>query len=167
MVSRALPFIRRESVRLVKESHPTQEEGVRAIEEGLRNFYRTQDGSIDQQALTRTVGAVQEVYRRNVFPAMKVTWGSYPDNKGHMTSNGCFRCHDDSHEAKDGSKISGDCELLPQTARNPALKRSGRPQSSSFMGFPSRYDLGRRSASAGGANQSFFATTFGAAGSSM
>ncbi|MCM3880289.1 MAG: hypothetical protein ND807_09285 [Vicinamibacterales bacterium] len=109
-VSRELPFVRRESVRLVKESYPTQEEGVRAIEEGLRNFYRARAGSVDPQVVTRTVGAVQDVYRRNVFPAMKVTWGSYPDNKGHMTSNGCFRCHDDSHEAKDGSKISGDCE---------------------------------------------------------
>ena len=100
---------RRESVRLVKESYPSQEAGARAIEEGLRNFYRTQGGAIDQQAVTRTVGAVQDLYRRNVFPAMNVTWGSYPDNKGHVTSNGCFRCHDDSHEAKDGSTISADC----------------------------------------------------------
>ena len=110
MVSHELPYARRESVRLVKESYPSQEAGVRAIEEGLRNFYRTQAGSIDQQALTRTVGAVQDLYRRNVFPAMNVTWGTYPDNKGHITSTGCFRCHDDSHEAKDGSTISGDCE---------------------------------------------------------
>jgi nitrate/TMAO reductase-like tetraheme cytochrome c subunit len=110
MVSHELPFARRESVRLVKASYPTEEEGVRAIDEGLRGFYRTRGGSIDQQALGRTVGAVQELYRRNVFPSMKVTWGSYPNNTGHVTSNGCFRCHDDSHEAKDGSKISGDCE---------------------------------------------------------
>ena len=110
MVSHELPFARRESVRLVKADYPSEEEGVRAIEEGLRGFYRTRGGAIDQQALTRTVGAVQELYRRNVFPSMKVTWGSYPNNTGHVTSNGCFRCHDDSHEAKDGSKISGDCE---------------------------------------------------------
>ena len=110
MVSHELPFARRESLRLVKATYPSEEDGVRAIDEGLRNFYRTRGGAIDQQALGRAVGAVQELYRRNVFPAMKVTWGSYPDNKGHVTSNGCFRCHDDSHEAKDGSKISGDCE---------------------------------------------------------
>ncbi len=109
IVSRELPFVRRESVRLVKATYPSQEAGVRAIEEGLRGFYRTR-GAIDQEALTRTVGAVQELYRRNVFPSMNVTWGSYPDNKGHVTSNGCFRCHDDSHESKDGSKISGDCD---------------------------------------------------------
>ncbi len=88
---------------------------MRAIEEGLRGFYYRQAytaiGS-DRPArpLARTIAAVQELYRRNVFPAMKVTWGSYPDNKGHITSNGCFRCHDDSHESKDGSKISADCE---------------------------------------------------------
>jgi hypothetical protein len=61
--------------------------------------------------VARTVAGLQDVYRRNVFPTMNVTWGSYPNNKGHMTSNGCFRCHDESHTAKDGSTISGDCEF--------------------------------------------------------
>jgi hypothetical protein len=41
---------------------------------------------------------------------MKVTWGSYPDNRGHTTAAGCFRCHDESHVAADTSTISGDCE---------------------------------------------------------
>ena len=67
-----------------------------------------------------TVGAVQDVYRRNVFPAMSVTWGSYPNNLGHITSNGCMRCHDDSHEAKDGSKISGDCEYCHKQLETPS-----------------------------------------------
>jgi len=110
MVSHELPFARRESLRLVKAAYPTQEAGVRAIEEGLRGFYQTRGGAVDQQALARTIAGVQQLYSRNVFPAMNVTWGSYPDNKGHITSNGCFRCHDDSHESKDGSKISADCE---------------------------------------------------------
>jgi nitrate/TMAO reductase-like tetraheme cytochrome c subunit len=118
-VSHELPFARRESVRLVKASYPSQEAGVRAIEEGLRAFYRTQSG-IDQHALDTTVGAVQELYRRNVFPSMKVTWGSYPDNKGHITSNGCFRCHDDSHATKDGAKISGDCEYCHKQLETPS-----------------------------------------------
>jgi hypothetical protein len=120
MVSHELPYARRESIRLVKASYPSQEEGVRAIEEGLRSFYRTQGGSIDQQALARAVGAVQALYRRNVFPAMDVTWGRYPDNKGHITSNGCFRCHDDSHAAKDGSTISGDCEYCHRQLETPS-----------------------------------------------
>jgi hypothetical protein len=40
---------------------------------------------------------------------MKVTWGVYLDNLGHTTSNGCFRCHDGSHVARDGSSINADC----------------------------------------------------------
>ena len=60
--------------------------------------------------------ALQDIYRRNVFPVMKVTFGTYPDNLGHTTSNGCFRCHDGSLLAKDGSSINSDCESLPQAA---------------------------------------------------
>ena len=98
-------------MRLVKASYPSQDEADRAIDEGLRKFYQNHRAArATRQALTRTVRAFQEVYRRNVFPTMKVTWGTYPDNKGHVTSNGCFRCHDDSHSAKDGSTISADCE---------------------------------------------------------
>jgi hypothetical protein len=110
-VSRGLPFARREAVRLVKAPYPSQDAAVQAIDDGLRTFYRSRGGSQDPQAVTQTVAAVQDAYRRDVFPTMKVTFGSYPDNRGHITSDGCFRCHDDSHKAKDGKTISADCEL--------------------------------------------------------
>jgi hypothetical protein len=109
-MSRDLAFARREGLRLVKASYPSQDAAERAIDEGLRHFYRSHGGSIDQRALDRTVGAVQDVYRRNVFPDMKVTFGSYLNNNGHIDSNGCFRCHDDSHKTKDGKTISADCD---------------------------------------------------------
>jgi hypothetical protein len=117
-IDRQLPFARREAVRLVKAGYSSTEEGVSAIERELRNFYGSR-GSVDQQALARTVTGVQNVYRHNVFPTMKVTFGSYPDNRGHNTSNGCFRCHDDLHAAKDGSKISGDCEYCHKEVTPP------------------------------------------------
>jgi hypothetical protein len=108
-VSRDLPHVRREGVRLVKAAYPTEDAAAQAIDQGLRSFYQSRGGAVDAQALARTVAGVQEVYRRNVFPAMKVSWGAYPTNAGHVTSNGCFRCHDESHKAKDGMAISGDC----------------------------------------------------------
>src|SRR5262249_23466426 len=77
-------------------------DGAAAIERGMRTVYEPRRGSTDQDALARTVRALQDVYRSNVFPAMNVTWGSYPDNRGHTTSNGCFRCHDGTHPAKEG-----------------------------------------------------------------
>jgi hypothetical protein len=117
-IDRKLPFARREAVRLVKAGYSSQEEGLSAIERELRSFYGSR-GSIDQQALARTVTGVQDAYRHNVFPTMKVTFGAYPDNRGHTTSTGCFRCHDDSHTAKDGSKISADCEYCHKQIEAP------------------------------------------------
>jgi hypothetical protein len=110
-ISRDLPFVRREAVRLVKASYSSENEAMQAIENGLRALYASQGGSADQQALSQSIRGVQEVYRRNVFPEMKVSFGSYPANTGHITSPGCFRCHDDSHTASDGSAISSECEL--------------------------------------------------------
>ena len=108
-ISRRLPFVRRESVRLVKSEYPTQERGLEEIAKGLRAFY-TGRGAFDEGELARSIAALQTVYRRNVFPSMKVTFGVYPDNIGHVTSSGCFRCHDGGHTASDGSTISADCD---------------------------------------------------------
>lgn len=108
-VSSKLPFARREGVRLITASYASQDDAVNAIDRGVRDFYAKQPGA-DAQAVARAATALQDVYRRNVFPSMKVTWSSYPENKGHITSPGCTRCHDDAHKAKDGSAINGDCE---------------------------------------------------------
>jgi len=108
-ISRRLPFARRESVRLVKAEYPSQEQGLQEIAKGLRAFYMGR-GAVDEGELTRSINGLQNVYRRNVFPSMKVTFGVYPDNIGHITSNGCFRCHDGGHTASDGTSINSDCE---------------------------------------------------------
>jgi hypothetical protein len=120
-ISRDLTFIRRESVRLVKSDYSTQEQGLQEIEKGVRAFYADRKG-LDDAALVRTIAAVKSVYRSNVFPAMKVTFGVYPDNLGHITSNGCARCHD-GRAASDGNKISDDCEYCHKQIERPAVDR--------------------------------------------
>lgn len=107
-LDRGLPFIRREGVRLVKAGYSSEDEALRAIAEGLRGFYSTRGAA--HRSVDGAVATLQTVYRRNVSPTMKVTFGTYPDNLGHVTSSGCFRCHDGSHVAKDGSSINADCE---------------------------------------------------------
>ena len=115
-IDRGLPFVRREGVRLMKSSYPTSDEAARVIDEDLRKFYTSRGRAVDAQ-VTGAVTALQAIYRRNVFPIMKVTFGTYPDNLGHITSSGCFRCHDGSLTAKDGSTINADCEV-PATSRS-------------------------------------------------
>lgn len=119
-ISRALPFIRREAVRLLKEEHAEQEAGLRAVDEGLRAFYTSQRQTVESAHLEQAVDTLQSLYGTNVFPTMKVTWGVYPDNVGHITSTGCFRCHDGGHIAKDGTSISADCEYCHRQIEAPA-----------------------------------------------
>jgi nitrate/TMAO reductase-like tetraheme cytochrome c subunit len=108
-LNRGLPFVRREAVRLMKAEHASVDDGLAAIERELRSFYTAQNG-VDTANVNDAVASVQAIYRRSVFPSMKVTFGTYPDNLGHITSSGCFRCHDGAHTAKDGTSISADCE---------------------------------------------------------
>ncbi|MEZ5289409.1 MAG: hypothetical protein R2712_32330, partial [Vicinamibacterales bacterium] len=109
-VAASLPYVRREGVRVLQATYPTKEAALAAIDQDLRGFYKTQSGAIDAAALERSVTALQAVYDRNVFPVMNVTFGTYPDNIGHTSSQGCFRCHDGSHSAPDGSIIAFDCD---------------------------------------------------------
>ena len=49
-----------------------------------------------------------------MFPDLKVTWGTYPNNLGHTDYPGCFRCHDQAHSAPGGAAISQDCNVCHQ-----------------------------------------------------
>lgn len=108
-----LPFIRREAVAALKDKYPNQQTGTDAIAVKLREFYRTQQPQVymtRRPEVERAVTATLAVYTRNVFPTMNVTFGTYPNNVGHMDFPGCFRCHDDSHKSKDGRVISQECD---------------------------------------------------------
>lgn len=105
-----LPYVKRESVRLLKEAYPSQEEAKRAVAEGLAGFYRAQYPDLAKEKEQQIAAAGAElgaIHARNVFPEMKVTWGTYPDRSGH--EHGCYRCHDNEHLAEGGEKISKKC----------------------------------------------------------
>jgi hypothetical protein len=110
---RALPFVRRETVKALKVAYPTQDAAGEGISRTLRDFYRSQFPQAymaQRQDVERAVQSADAIYRRNVFPEMNIQFGTYPNNIGHMDFPGCFRCHDDSHVAKDGAKITQDCD---------------------------------------------------------
>jgi hypothetical protein len=113
-ISPKLPFARRETVAALKGDYVDQEAAADAIAKRLRDFYREGYLSVyndQRQVVERAIGATETLYRRNVFPSMQVTWGTYPNNIGHVAFPGCFRCHDENHKASDGSVIRQDCEL--------------------------------------------------------
>ena len=109
-----LPFLKREAVAALKVDYASREEAGAAIERSLTEFYKKQypaTWTSRQADITRTIASMKDLYNRNIFPDMKVTWGFHPDNRGHMEFPGCFRCHDDNHKSKDGKVIRQDCEL--------------------------------------------------------
>lgn len=128
MPSASLPFVHKQGLALIKASYGSEEEATSKITSGLEDFYRTQypqvwnqqRSQIDQAAKTLAV-----IYSRNVFPFMKVTWGSHPNNIGHNTYPGCFRCHDGNHNSKAGKTINNDCAvchtLVATDEANPKL----------------------------------------------
>jgi hypothetical protein len=113
VIPKTLPFVRREAVKALEASYTSEDEAMDAIARSLGDFYRGHlQGAYDARRsdVDRTVRAVQNVYRRNVFPDMRVTFGTYPNNIGHTDAPGCFRCHNDELATKDGRTISQDCE---------------------------------------------------------
>lgn len=113
-IDRGLPFVRREAVAALSEEYASRELAAESIDRRLRGFYRDNYPAVlegQRPALDSAVQTAQRLYRQNVFPAMRITWGSYENNLGHVDTAGCFRCHDDEHVASDGSVIRQDCEL--------------------------------------------------------
>jgi hypothetical protein len=111
-ISAALPFVKKTGLELLKAEYASQTEGRQKIVEGLRNYYRTEHASIAAQhsgEIDRAAEALASIYARNVFPDLKVTWGTYANNLGHTDFPGCFRCHDGSHTAADNEVIGQDC----------------------------------------------------------
>lgn len=108
-----IPFVRRETVGALKETYPDRATADTAIAERLRAFYRKGEGgaSVQDGDLDRVIRAAQFLHTRNVFPAMKVMWGTHPNHLGHTDAPGCFRCHDDQHKTAEGRVIRQDCDL--------------------------------------------------------
>jgi hypothetical protein len=109
-IDRTIPFVRRETVKVLKASYATQDAALAGIAGGLTAFYR-ENATVPAAAIKTAVDTAQRLYLRNVFPTMKVTWGSYVNHIGHTAFPGCFRCHDDQHVSPDGKVISQDCGL--------------------------------------------------------
>jgi hypothetical protein len=127
-ISLQLPFVKKKAVELLRAEYLDQSMAQQRIATGLTEFYRSRypETYINHRDLVESAAhAVEAIYRRNAFPEMKVTWGTYPNNLGHEDFPGCFRCHDDSHRAADGRTITQDCTachtILAQDESNPKI----------------------------------------------
>jgi NapC/NirT cytochrome c family, N-terminal region len=112
-IASTLPFIKKKAVELLKAKYASNEKASRTIPAALTEFYRQSDPTLCSQRgqdIASAGAEIASIYNRNVFPDLKVTWGTYPNNLGHMDFPGCFRCHDGSHSTTDKKEtITQDC----------------------------------------------------------
>jgi len=108
-----LPYIKKEAVQTLAKTYPNTEQALSGISKTLTQFYQTNYPDLaktNSQSVVAAVTEVQNIYRHNFFPSMKVNWRVYPDNLGHMNFPGCFRCHDGAHTSAGGKTIVNDCD---------------------------------------------------------
>jgi hypothetical protein len=108
----SLPDIKAQSLALLSKEYATTDEALRSIPEELMNYYKKNNPTIFESSAAKIDAAgktLQKEFAANFFPEMKARWDAFPDNIGHMYFNGCFRCHDNKHEAGNGKIIGNNC----------------------------------------------------------
>jgi nitrate/TMAO reductase-like tetraheme cytochrome c subunit len=125
-VSPTLPFAKKQGLEILKQTYATGQDAAAKIPAAFENYYRQSYPQVyaeRRDEVTRSAHALLGVYQRNVFPEMKITWGTYPNNLGHTDFNGCFRCHDEQHSSPDGKTITQDCSachnVIASDEKNP------------------------------------------------
>jgi hypothetical protein len=133
-IDAALPYIKREAMRLLQAGYESHDQAREAIPTALKAFYTQEYSELAAQsapAIDKASAELVEIYTSNVFPGMNVDWGIYPDHSGHQDSPGCFRCHDRKHKTDDGERIQRKCTqchtILADEEEDPEILRTLNP----------------------------------------
>jgi hypothetical protein len=127
-----LPFIKQQGLDALQATYSSSADAEQKIPAAIASYYRDNHPEVyarrkaDVEAAAK---AILAIYNRNVFPELKVTWGTYPNNLGHTESPGCFRCHDNSHTTPDAQRtIAQDCtschQLLAMEQSSPEILKT-------------------------------------------
>jgi nitrate/TMAO reductase-like tetraheme cytochrome c subunit len=98
-ISPELPFVKRNAVALLTSKYATDEEGRAAISK-LSDFYTAKYPLVAKTQAGEIAAATTElttIFDDTVTSHMDTRSGTYPNNLGHQSSPGCFRCHDGAH----------------------------------------------------------------------
>jgi hypothetical protein len=113
-----IPGIREDSITVLEEEYPSRKEAKEKIGENLLKLQAERHGNDfvaeHENDLVEASLFLVETYMNNVWPKLKITWGTYREHLGHQDADdgfGCFRCHDDEHQTAVGKTIAQDCDL--------------------------------------------------------
>ncbi|MDZ7743037.1 MAG: NapC/NirT family cytochrome c [Bacteroidota bacterium] len=113
-ISKDLPDIKIVSMDVLNKEFSTTDSAMEFIEQEVNFYYDLMYPEIlDTSAamVEQAIATIQEEFKKNIFPEMKVRWDVYPNHLGHVETDGCHRCHDDKHVSKSNHVISRDCNI--------------------------------------------------------
>lgn len=135
LIDRSLPYIKRESLRIIDAKYESHEAARTTIADKLAEYYRENYPELSAQrreAIDAAAKALGDIYSVNVFPNMNVWWNTYPNHIGHEQSAGCFRCHARKMRTEDRQQIKNDCDtchvLLADEEENPNILKVLNPE---------------------------------------
>lgn len=145
-ISPSIPWVKRDAVALLDRAYPSDAAADAAIDSWApadKVRYRLLSAS-DGVRLLAAATELKAAYRLVATPGMKAQAKTYPDNLGHLTAPGCFRCHDGAHFLVDRGKVTATpipsgcatCHTFPQVGgRVTGVLVGGEPKSHDSSGF--------------------------------
>jgi hypothetical protein len=113
-ILKTLPGIKFISMTVLYKDYPNKDTAFVAIKNQILEYYQSSypELLVDKKSeIDKAVAEIQNGYANNIFPFMKASWKAYPNNIGHMESDGCYRCHNNRHATETGKVISKECTL--------------------------------------------------------
>jgi hypothetical protein len=110
----SLPYIKRQAVQILKAQYASNSEAAFKIPAALTAYYQQTYSALFEQRrreIEKAGVALASIYNRNVFPDLKVAWGTYPNNLGHTDFPGCYRCHDERTQSGSSRTLTQDCSV--------------------------------------------------------
>jgi hypothetical protein len=123
VVSSTLPYVKSLSVETLSGEYESREAAHEKMRKAVAAFYADKypDVAVARKVdIDKLAQGLVDIYDRNVFPEMNVSWKTYPSNMGHRNSAGCFRCHDGKHRSEDSKVLVSECKAChTQPQRGP------------------------------------------------
>jgi hypothetical protein len=111
-ISTELPAVRSAAIQALTTVYTTKQAAMDSIAIQMKEYFQKNYPEAARNKGNLIDAAIDELrlqYGNNFFPYMRSDWRSYPNNIGHMTDIGCFRCHDGKHVSPSGKVITKDC----------------------------------------------------------
>jgi hypothetical protein len=109
LIDAEIPEIKAKAMEALSGKYKTQAAALAQIERDLTAYYEKNHAdymAANPDKVQKAVREVKELFSKNMFPDMTVRWDTHPDNIGHLTGPGCFRCHDGEHKTIEGRPIT-------------------------------------------------------------